>query len=107
MSIPCGTWSALRYVKPGPDVLLRKLPDHVLGIPDANGKLPRSPRSAIVANAMLDSVIGIVEAGCAHGASAMFESVVSRDAGSPHAIPGREDHASMWTYPKLKTLHWR
>ena len=73
MSIPCGTWSALRYVKPGPDVL-RKLPDHVLGIPDANGKLPRS---AIVANAMLDSVIGIVEAGCAHGASAMFESASS------------------------------
>ena len=84
----------------GPDVL-RKLPQHVLGIPNAKGELPRS---ALVANAMLDSVIDVVRAGCAHGAAAMFESAVSRDAASPHAIPGREDHASMWTYPNLKRL---
>ena len=30
VSIPCGTWSALRYVKPGPDVL-RKLPGRLHG----------------------------------------------------------------------------
>ena len=100
MSIPCGTWSALRYVKPGPDVL-RRLPDEAEGVRRRDGSLPGSVR---LANAMLNHAIEISEAACDHGAEVMLESPVSRDAASPHSIEGREDHASMWSYPALKTF---
>ena len=53
---------------------------------------------------MLDNAIEVVDAACEHGANAMFESPVSRDANSPHAINGREDHASMWSFPALGRL---
>ena len=100
VSIPCGTWSALRYVKPGPDVL-RRLPHHAEGIPREDRTLPKK---VTLANTMLDNAIEVVDAACEHGADAMFESPVSRDANSPHAINGREDHASMWSYPALGRL---
>ena len=77
-----GTWSALRYVKPGPDVL-RRLPHDAEGIPRPDGSVPESVRKA---NDMLDNAIDVVDAACDHGAEAMSESPVSRDADSPHSI---------------------
>ena len=62
------------------------------------------PESVRLANAMLDNSIEVAEAACEHGGEVMFESPVSRDAGSPHSIEGREDHASMWSYPALNTF---
>ena len=34
----------------------------------------------------------------------IIESPVPRGAGEQHALPGREQHASMWTFPPLVEL---
>ena len=93
-SVPCGSYSVLRYVPqanaPGVE---RRRPHHVRGIPRADGSLAPS---VILGNTLLDFAIHISEVVIGHGGFALFESPVSRAAGSQHAIPGREDHAAMW-----------
>jgi len=51
-STPCGTWTALRYLRPGPPVLRRlasaanQWKDEVLGILRPDGTLPESVQRA-------------------------------------------------------------
>ena len=96
-TIPCSTWSAARYVRPGP-LPLRRLPHHAAGIPDANGRLPLSVTRA---NFIAVHAIQIADACVAHGGSFIFENPVDRSEGSQFAIEGREDHASLWSLPAM------
>jgi hypothetical protein len=93
-SVPCGSWSVLRYVPqsnaPGVE---RRRPHHSRGIPRADGSLAPS---VILGNGLLDFAILISEIVIGHGGESFFESPVSRAADSQFSIPGREDHASMW-----------
>ena len=99
-SVPCSTWSAARFNEKECAPILRNL-DHPCGIPGTDGELPASVKEA---NCILDATIKAVWAVTAHGGSYIFESPVSRCKGSPHAIPGREQHAAMWTYPRMLEL---
>ena len=95
-TIPCSTWSAARFVKPGPEPI-RNL-SHVSGIPDASGNVPPA---AARANAIAHHCIAIAKAASSHGASYVFENPVGRHLGSQFAITGREEHASLWTLPGM------
>ena len=93
-SIPCGSWSALRYVPqanaPGVE---RRRPHHTRGIPRADGTLAPS---VVLGNTLLDFAILISTIVISHGGEAFFESPVSRAEDSQFSIPGREDHTAMW-----------
>ena len=98
-SVPCGSWSVLRYNPqanaPGVE---RRLPHHMRGVPRADGSFAPS---VVLGNTILDFSILVSELAIAHGGFAFFESPVSRAAHSPFAIAGREDHAAMWDDPPL------
>ena len=109
-SIDCGTWSALRYLRPGPPVL-RRLPselngmqDEALGIRRADGTLPESVRRANETASNLAHILGIAAESSKEVA---LECPVSRAASSQFAIEGREDHADMMTHPALIELERR
>ena len=93
-TIPCSTWSPARFVKPGPEPI-RNLTNPE-GIRDEQGRLPLA---AVRANSIAKHCIGIADACAAHGGHFIFENPVGRDASSQFAIPGREQHASLWTLP--------
>ena len=100
VSVPCKTWSALRFIQPtsGPPrpPVLRNLtaPDGIRG-PD--GSLPLQVARA---NQLADRAISIATAVAAHGGFFIFESPPSRADGQ-FAIEGREQHASMWEYTPM------
>ena len=107
VSIPCGTWSALRYIRPGPPVL-RRLPSplnewvsQVLGVPRADGTLPDS---VVRANTLAERVAKLGELAASQGKDVAFECPVSRATKSQFAIEGRDDHAEMFTHPALSKL---
>ena len=106
-SIPCGTWSVLRYVRPGPPVLRRlasavnKWVDETLGIKRADGTLPES---VISANLMVEGMVAVADAALEKGKLFAYESPVSRASTSQFAVHGREDHAEMSSHPALASL---
>eukprot|EP00966_Prymnesium_polylepis_P222233 5141896-Prymnesium_polylepis.1 len=81
-SVPCGSWSVLRY---NPQVnapgVERRLPHHKRGIPRPDGSYAPS---VALGNAALDFAIQISELVIAHGGFSFYESPVSRAAHSPH-----------------------
>ena len=101
VSVPCDTWSAVKFnvEAEGPQPL--RDCDNVLGIPLADGSLPSA---AIAANAITDVACDAARACAAHGGHVVMESPVPRGAGSPFAIPDRERHASFWSHPSVITL---
>ena len=107
VSIPCGTWSALRYIRPGPPVVRRlaskfnEWVSQVLGVPRADGSLPDS---VVRANDLATRVAKLGEVAAQLGKDVAFECPVSRAKGSQFAIKGREDHAEMFTHPALAKL---
>ena len=96
-TIPCSTWSAARFVQPGPEPVRDRT--HPKGIPDSEGKISAS---ALKANSLAQNVIEITEAAMAHGAHVVFENPVSRGSDSQFAIEGREEHSSLWDLPVMK-----
>ena len=106
-SLPCGTWSVLRYVRPGPPVLRRIASaingwrDEVLGIKRVDGSLPDS---VINANLMVENLAAVAETALELGKLFAYESPVSRAEASQFAVKGREDHAEMSTHPALASL---
>ena len=101
VSTPCATWSAARYNEKEGLPVLRDL-THPIGIPDAiTGKIPEQAK---IANQVLDVAIDAAYMVVSHGGCYIFESPPSRAAGSAHSIPGREQHASMWSYPRMLKL---
>ena len=98
VSIDCGSWSALRYVRPGPPTV-RSLPLHAEGIPKPDGSMPDSVQ---VGNKCLDVCLDVCDRVMSRlGGFCVFESPPGRGEGSQFAIKGREDHASMFSYPRL------
>ena len=104
ISIPCGTWSVLRYnrLKGSDPSVLRRLPHHADGIPYPDGTLHSS---VIKANRMLevacglgDVLVRLVPRGC----FVVFESPVGHSADSNFPFKGREDHASMWDSSRMR-----
>ena len=75
ISVPCDTWSAIRFNDEvdGPKPL--RDTDHVLGIPLADGSLPSG---AIVANEITVAACDIGRACAGHGGHIVAESPVSR-----------------------------
>ena len=106
-STPCGTWTALRYLRPGPPVLRRlasaanQWKDEVLGILRPDGTLPESVQRA---NTIAVNIARLGDVAAALDKDVAFESPVSRATGSQFAIVGREDHAEMFTHPALEEL---
>ena len=103
VSLECRTWSVARYVQTGDETLpqvLRNL-QYPLGIPDEFGSVPQLVSDA---NTMADHAVRICETIEIFGGHFIIESPPSRAAGSPHAIPGREDHAAFWTHPSVQQL---
>ena len=98
-AIPCGTWSPARFVQPGPAPLRSQA--FPSGIPNADGSLPSAVQRA---NLVASHTIQIAEACAAHGGHFIFENPVGRDRESQFAIAGREDHASLWTLPAMRTF---
>ena len=78
-SVPCGSYSVLRYVAqanaPGVE---RRRPHHTRGIPRADGSLAPS---VIRGNALLDFSVLVSTTVLSHGGFAFYESPVSRAAG--------------------------
>jgi hypothetical protein len=96
-TIPCSTFSSIRFVQPGPKPV-RNL-THPEGIPhDQTGRIPAI---AATANRIAEHAIAVAEAAIAHGGACVFESPVGRGAGSSFAIDGREEHASLWDLPAM------
>ena len=107
VSIPCGTWSALRYIRPGPPVLRRLASavnawvNEVIGIPRPDGTLPNAVQRA---NTLASNVARLGDVAASLDKDVAFESPVSRAKHSQFAIAGREDHAEMFTHPALERL---
>ena len=101
VSVPCDSWSAIKFNEtngaPGPE----RDTDNVLGIPLPDGSIPLA---ASFANVVTEVACDAAEACAAHNGCVAFESPVSRAAGSPFAIPGREKHASFWTHPRIGAI---
>ena len=95
-TIPCNTWSAAKFQKPGPPPL-RDI-DHPSGIPDQDGRL--HPK-VVKANNIAKHAIELASMVAAQGGCFVFENPVPRDKSSPHYIPGRERHASLWSLPAM------
>ena len=99
-SVPCGSYSVLRYVAqanaPGVE---RRRPHHTRGIPRADGSLAPS---VVRGNTLLDFSVLVSTTVISHGGFAFYESPVSRAEDSQFAIRGREDHAAMWDDPGLQ-----
>jgi len=106
-SIPCGTWSVLRYVRPGPPVLRRlasavnKWVDETLGIKRTDGTLPDS---VVNANLMVEGMVTVANAALESGKLFAYESPVSRAHTSQFAVQEREDHTEMSSHPALASL---
>ena len=106
-SIPCGTWSVLRYLRPGPPVLRRlasavnKWVNETLGIKRIDGTLPDS---VVNANLMVEGLVTVANAALEDGKMFAYESPVSRAQTSQFAVKGREDHAEMSSHPALASL---
>ena len=101
ISIPCGTWSVLRYNRlqgsdPG---VLRRLPHHADGIPLADGTLHPS---VVKANRMLEVACGLGDVLVPRGCFVVFESPVGHSANSNFPYKGRDDHASMWDSSRMQ-----
>ena len=73
-----------------------------MGIPEADGRLPIAVKNA---NRVADNCIKICRAAMSHGAHVVIENPVARGAGSQYAIPGRENHSSLWDYPPKRLAH--
>ena len=99
-SVPCGSWSVLRYVDNGGPTVARRLPHFARGIPRPDGSLPPS---VVKGNSILDLALDLTDTVVARGGFGLFESPVGRGEGSQWPMEGREDHASMWSYPELIT----
>ena len=94
VTTPCSTWTAARFVQPGPEPQRNTI--HPEGIPDALGRIPISCAKA---NMIAKHAIQICDAVVEHGGHFIWENPVGRDISSQFAIPGRELHASLWTLP--------
>ena len=103
-SIPCGTWSAIRYHRPGPPVLRRLASaangwlDETLGIKRADGSLPDAVATA---NLVAENMATVARAALERGKLFAYESPVSRAADSQFALKGREDHAEKHAHRDL------
>ncbi|KAL1529178.1 hypothetical protein AB1Y20_000137 [Prymnesium parvum] len=95
VSTPCNTFSAARF-RDGEAPVLRDL-EHPTGVPAPDGTLPVS---VLRANAVTDNALSVASVAARRGAGVIIESPVPRSAGQ-HAIPGREQHASLWSYPAV------
>ena len=95
VTIPCSPWSAARFNDTGekhmPEPLFNQA--HVDGIPDDNGQLPLQVVQAL---GMVDNVIRIMEPAIAHNAHVIAEHPVGRGEQSQFAIPGREQHSTLF-----------
>ena len=101
LSVPCDTWSAIRFNKDdGSPSPLRDC-DYPSGIPNADGSLPAAVETA---NIVADVACNAAHACAKHGGHVIAESPVPRGAKSPFAIVGRERHASFWSYESVKRL---
>ena len=56
------------------------------------------------ANLIAENAIRIIGAALAHKAHVVIESPVSRSAGTPFSLPGRNNHASFFTHPAIINL---
>ena len=93
---PCRTFSAALLARPtAPAARTHAEPK---GVRNGAGALPPKVEHD---NLVVAHVLLIVEAAWAHGAPFIIENPVPRDAASPHAIPGREEHVSLWHYPAI------
>ena len=96
VSVPCATWSVANLAPP------RRTPPRTEAHKHGTPGLPANIAARVsTANRILINAITIVEAAVRHGASFLFESPVPYGRGSAHAIPGREEHVSMWDMPEL------
>ncbi|KAL1519275.1 hypothetical protein AB1Y20_022804 [Prymnesium parvum] len=95
MSTPCNTFSAAPF-RDDEAPVLRDL-EHPAGVPGPDGSLPVS---VLRANAVTDNALSVAAVAARRGAGVLIESPVPRSTG-PHAIPGRERHASLWEYPAV------
>ena len=81
-SIPCGTWSVLRYIRPGPPVLRRlasavnRWIDETLGIKRTDGTLPDS---VVSANLMVEGMVTVASAAMELGKLFAYESPVTAE----------------------------
>ncbi|KAL1519550.1 hypothetical protein AB1Y20_023065 [Prymnesium parvum] len=95
VSTPCNTFSAARF-RDNEAPVLRDL-EHPAGVPGPDASLPVSVTRA---NAITDNALSVASVAARRGAGVVIESPVPRSAGA-HAIPGREQHASLWDYPAV------
>jgi hypothetical protein len=99
-TIPCSTWSAARMAGDSGDggpCSVRNA-TYPSGIPDVNGVVPLR---VLKANSIADNCLQCCEAVMSHGGHVIVENPVHRGAGSQFAIPGREQHSSLWQYPPM------
>jgi hypothetical protein len=95
-SIDCSSWSALKFAPGGPTPD-RDL-DNLLGVTDEHGRITNK---AAYANRMADNATGVCSTAAAHNKTVVIESPVSRAAGSPYELPGREKHACYFDHPSV------
>ena len=101
LSVPCDTWSAIRFNKDSDSPEPLRDCDFPDGIPDADGVLPTAAEAA---NTVADVACAAATACAEHGGRVIAESPVPRGAGSRFAIAGRERHASFWSYKSVRAM---
>ena len=97
-SFPCGGWSALLCIQPGPPVLFSK--QFPLGVEDASGEVLGA---ALAARNVIDKGLLILTAAVQSGSELLGESPPSRGRGSPFAFKEKiySDHVCQWDYPPM------
>ena len=99
ISIPCGPWTALRFLNNGPPVLFNaKYPD---GIPGTDGKLPYATKQALM---LVSFAIRITEGLLDRDSDVIWESAAGHGEDMPWTMRDREMHSSMWNVSIIKAL---
>ena len=97
-SFPCGGWSALLNIQPGPPVLFSK--PFPLGVEDDSGQVLGA---ALAARNVVDKGMLVLTSAAQSGTELLGESPPSRGKGSPFAFKENiyHDHVSQWEYPPM------
>ena len=99
ISIPCGPWTALRFLNNGPPVLFNaKYPD---GIPGTDGKIPHAAKQALM---LVSFVVRVVQKLLDRDADVIWESAAGHGDDVPWTMRDREMHSPMWNVSLIKTL---
>ena len=99
LSPPCGPWSPLKNIRPGPPVLFSKT--HPDGIPNDDGTIPQAVLEAM---AVTEFTAKLIQTALDHGKSIIYEMLVDYSKDSIFHVAGLEEHSTPLDTSPMKNI---